>query len=92
MPHTPAPPPANQGWIGGIEEVLNFLSVVGADQDDKGVYKVYTYMDGRGPSSFMGLGDEIVLHGTEEYSVDGHRSNLAAGLRETSYGLSVMVL
>lgn len=81
----------NQGWIGMADQIEHYLRVVGADRDESGKYKVYTN-GGRGPVSFLGMGEEIVLDGTEEYSVDGHHNNLAAGLRSTSYGCSVMVL
>ena len=81
----------SHGWIGPAEQLESYLHTIEADQDEEGRFKIYTDNSG-GPSTFMGMGDEIVLHGTEEYSVDGKRCNLAAGLRTTSYGLGVMVL
>ena len=76
------------GWIGSTEQVEHYLAVVGADKDADGKFKIY----GGAPVSFMGAGDELCLNGEEEYSVDGHRCNLAAGLRSTSYGVGVKVI
>ncbi|MBW2288642.1 MAG: hypothetical protein JRG90_12550 [Deltaproteobacteria bacterium] len=78
----------NDGWIGDMDQVLHYLDVVGADKDDGGGVKIY------GCEGFIGsMGDnsEVVVPATAEYSIDGHRSNLAAGLRSTSYGVGAKV-
>jgi len=80
------------GWIGMADQIETYLNVVGADKDSNGRFKIYVPEDAEeGPVSFLGMGEEIVLRGTEEYSVEGHRNNLAAGLRSTSYGVGIRV-
>ena len=75
----------DDGWIGDVEQLEHYLAVVKADKDAEGKLKVWgTVTIGIG-------GDEAVVHGDAEYEVDGHRSNLAAGLRSTSYGVGVKV-
>jgi hypothetical protein len=76
------------GWIGDRESIEHYLSVVGADIRGNGEFKIY---NGEKTVSFLGMGQEIVLNGDEEYSVKGHRCNLAAGMRSTSHGVGVMV-
>lgn len=75
----------SDGWIGEVEQLEHYLATVGADQDEDGRFKVY------GRVVFGLGGQEIVVDGDAEYSVDGYRSNLAAGLRSTSYGVGVKV-
>lgn len=75
----------NDGWIGDIEQVENYLAVVGADRDCDDKFKIWGQIT-------VGLGGrDAVVHGNAEYEVDGHRCNLAAGLRSTSYGVGVKV-
>jgi hypothetical protein len=75
----------HDGWIGDVEQLEHYLSVVKADKDHEGKFKVWgTVTVGIG-------GQEAVVHGDAEYAVDGHRCNLAAGLRSTSYGVGVKV-
>jgi hypothetical protein len=81
----------SSGWIGDAEELEHYLATVHADCDEEDKFMIWVTEDG-GPVSFMGVGDEIVLHGTEEYSVKGHRFNLAAGLKSTSYGIGIIVI
>lgn len=73
------------GWIGDLEQLEYYLSVVGADKDDEGKFKIWGQVT-------IGIGGrEAVVHGNAEYAVNDHRCNLAAGLRSTSYGLGVKV-
>jgi hypothetical protein len=82
--------PTGQGWIGLTREVLQYLSVVGADRDEGGNFLV------RGSiCSFLGMTGEdaeVVVAGDAEYFVGGAAKNLAAGLRSTSYGMGVCVI
>jgi len=78
---------SNNGWIGDREQLEHYLATVGADRDEDGKFLLYH----DGVRSFMGGGQEMVVSGAVEYSVDGHRSNLAAGLASTSYGMKVAV-
>jgi hypothetical protein len=73
------------GWIGGTDEMLHTLGVLGADTDEEGRFLIY------GKVVFGIGGDEAVVTGEAEYRVDGERKNLAAALRDTSYGVGVMV-
>lgn len=75
------------GWFGDKEQLEHYLAVVGADQAEDGRFLIYNH----GVVSFLGLGQELVVSGATEYSVDGRRCNLAAGLRSTSYGIAVKV-
>lgn len=76
---------SNDGWIGDVEQLEHYLATVGADQDEEGKFKVWGNVT-------VGIGgDEVVVHGNAEYAVDGHRCNLGAGLRSTSYGVGVKV-
>lgn len=76
------------GWLGDREWVEHYLRVVGADVRGNGEFKIYN--DER-MVSFLGMGQEIVLSGEEEYSVKGNRCNLAAGMRSTSHGVGAVV-
>ena len=89
MSDFPSPTP---GWIGTAEQIDHYLTTIGADKDEEGRFKIYFPADDGPPVSFLGLGDEFVLHGSEDYSVDGERRNLANGLREAEVGLGVMVI
>lgn len=76
----------DDGWIGPLEEMLYYLSLAGADKDTEGRYLIH------GQPVVIGIGGaEAVVPGATEYSVDGHRCKLAAGLRTTSYGVAVKV-
>lgn len=75
------------GWMGDASAMLNFLRVVGADQDEKGCFMV-----GGSISSFMGAGDEYVVGEDAYYLAGGQQRPLAAGLRSTSQGIGVTVI
>jgi hypothetical protein len=81
------------GWIGPAHQVMYYLSTVGADRDEHGNYLLVSVDEtGDGPSSFMGMGEELVIPGGVAYLVNGRPVRLAAGLRSTSYGLGVQVV
>ncbi len=71
------------GWMGKSEQVEHALGVVGADRDENGKFLIYTAP----VASFLGLGEELVVGQDTEYSVGGHRNNLAALMNSTSYGI-----
>lgn len=81
----------NYGWLGMAEDINNYLSAIEADKDSNDRFKIYALED-QAPVSFLGMGEEIVLHGTEEYSIDGQRYNLAEALRTTDCGVGIRVL
>lgn len=73
------------GWIGEVSELTYYLAFVTADVDCEGKFKIWGNVT-------IGMGgEEAVVHGNAEYSVEGKRCNLAAGLRTTSYGIGVGV-
>lgn len=78
------------GWSGNNRAVLNYLRVVGADQEE-GKFII----SGDGILSFLGIQDEdadvIVAYDTMYY-VNGKAASLAVGLRSTSSGVGVMVI
>ena len=77
---------AGQGWIGDPEQLLHVLRTVGADRDGEGNFLVF------GEAPITGLDGDVVVPGGTEYAVGGKRQNLAALLRDTSYGTSVTVI
>ena len=81
---------SGQGWMGPTSAVLNYLSVIGADRDAEGNY-LLVGEEGRGPASFMGAGDELVVPGSVCYLVDGRRIPLAANM-PASTGIRPMVI
>jgi hypothetical protein len=77
---------SGNGWIGSADELLYFLSVVGADKTPDGNYII------TGEPVISGLGGlEIVVPAGACYLKDGKRVNLAAALQQTSYGVHVKV-
>ena len=82
---------AEAGWMGLVRQVEHYLEVVGADKDKDGNFELWSN-GSNGPSTFMGAGVEIVIPGDVSYLKNGNYVNLCAGLRETSYGLSVVVI
>ena len=75
------------GWIGMAAEVHTLLFEKGADHDGEGHY--YVYYEGYPPVSFLGMGEEVVFRGTEEYSVGGKRFNLVSALLAADIGVGV---
>lgn len=75
------------GWIGLVDQLMFYLSTVGADKDEDGKYLI----TGR-PVTFGLDGKEIVVPDETCYLVDGKPKALAAGLACTSYGLKVKVI
>jgi hypothetical protein len=79
--------PLRQGWIGPMDNLLYVLAMFHADKDESGAFLIY------GKPIAVGLGgDEAVVPGETEYSVQGKRANLAGALNSTSYGLKVAVI
>lgn len=80
------------GWFGTKGQLLHYLRVVGADQDEDGRFLIR----GAGVVSFLGidLGDqtEIVVDNDAEYFIKGQPCSLTSGLAQTSYGLNVHVI
>lgn len=75
------------GWIGMIDQVMFYLSTVGADKDIDGKFLI------TGTPITFGLdGAEVVIPDETNYLVDGKPKALAAGLCSTSYGLKVKVI
>lgn len=80
-------PNVGTGWIGSHDALMNYLRVVGADQDGEGKFLV------RGTIvSFMGVGEEYTVGADAEYRVGGRWCNLASGLNSTSAKLEVTVI
>lgn len=76
----------NDGWFGLRSQVLNYLSVVGADRDAEGRYLI-------AGNAAVGLDPEEMIVGADAvFFRDGKPCPLAAGLNETSYGLRVTVI
>jgi hypothetical protein len=75
------------GWIGLLDQLNFYLSMVHADKNEKGEYLV------AGEPVVVGLGGlEVVVREETVYFVDGKPKALAAGLRSTSYGMGVKVI
>jgi hypothetical protein len=72
--------------------VLNYLRVVGADQDEDGRFII----GGEGFVSFMGMEiterSDVLIPSETVYFVGGEPANLSAGLRSTSSGIGVTVI
>lgn len=69
------------GWFGMLSQMLYYLGVVNADQDEEGRFKI-------GGMVTVGIGgDEVVVHEDAHYFTDGRKCMLAAGLNGTSYGV-----
>ena len=68
------------------EQVEYVLGLAGADKDSEGKFLIY------GEPVVFGLTGDCVVPAGAEYAVGGKRVNLAAVLRSTSYGVSVMVI
>ena len=81
-------PMIRDGWIGPADQLLYYLSVVGADKDADGKFLIA----GEPLVSFLGMNEEYVVPAGTVYYVDGHPCNLAAGLASTSYGVKVKVI
>ncbi len=82
---------AAPGWLGVKRQLLYYLRVIGARQDEQG-----NFLIGGAPIvSFLGLDDEDsdVLVPPDTYCLIGeHEVPIAPGLNSTSYRLPVMVL
>ena len=74
------------GWLGEPDHVLYVLGTVNADRDEEGNFLIY------GEPLFTGLDGGMLVPSATEYSVDGHRANLAALLASTSYGCRIVVI
>lgn len=82
---TKTSPADNPGWIGEQRELVYALKTFGADTDEDGLVKIF------GAPIVMGLDGSVVVPGECECEIGGKRANVAALLRQTSYGLSVVV-
>lgn len=78
----------SNGWIGSSSELLHCLRTMGAEEDEKGNIKIY----GESPSSFMGCGDECVVSPKVMCKINGRMVQVCELLRNTSYGLDVVVI
>lgn len=77
--------------------VLNYLSVIGADKDEAGAFLLTNPAGGPGPSSFMGMGDELCITAGVCYQVGGVDHPLVANMTSTlgegaGRGLSCVVI
>ena len=79
------------GWSGNMMAVLNYLRVVGADQDDDGNFLI----GGEPFISFLGMPltetSDVLVPSETVYYIDGKSANLSAGLRSTSSGMGVVI-
>ena len=78
------------GWSGNLRAVMNYLRVVGADQDG-GQF----LLSGEGVIFFMGIVEDnadVVVPASTKYYINGQPSSLALGLRSTSSGIGVHVI
>lgn len=73
------------GWIGMIDAVRNALSVVGADREPDGAFRI----SGSVVSGFDGA--EVVIGADATYFCGGEPKNLAGLMRGTSQGIGVVV-
>ena len=82
----------NHGWIGNRGQVLNFLSIIGADSQD-GQYivggKLFHFLNDVDAASTDA--DEMIVGHDAVYYIDGKPAPLAAGMRSTSGGVGVKV-
>ena len=76
------------GWIGMMDKVIYTLDILGADKDDEGRFLIYD----KEVVTFLGLGDEALIHDDVCYSVNGHKASLAGAMGMTSYGCKVTVI
>tara|TARA_R100000406_G_C3039438_1_gene105578 strand:- start:57 stop:290 length:234 start_codon:yes stop_codon:yes gene_type:complete len=73
------------GWVGRSDQVLAYLSAVRADKDSEGNFMLY------GSPPVVDFFGDLVIDDACEYTVNGERKKLAAGLQSTSYGTHVKV-
>lgn len=71
------------GWIGLTDQMIWVLQVFGADKDEQGQFMVAGSI-----STFLGLGDEILVGDDAVFFVNGKPSSLARAMGTTSYGVS----
>jgi hypothetical protein len=79
-----------RGWIGTLGQLKSVLRTFKGDTDEEGAYLVRG-----GITTFMGqTGDdaECVVSGGAEFRCGGKWFNVATALRQTSYGVGIMVL
>jgi len=81
---------ANRGWCGVKRELLHYLRIVGADQDEEGRFilsgDVVTFLGMDGDNAETVVGPDAC------YYVDGQPGGLASGLGSTSYGSRPFVI
>jgi len=75
------------GWMGSEKQLSYVLQSFGADQDADGKFIVTG-----GISSFMGLGDEIIIDDTAFCFINKEKKNINSLLYGTSYGLKATVI
>jgi len=76
------------GWIGIADQLVFALQVFGADVDGDNRPIVRP----GGISSFLGLGEEIVLHDEAQVRIGGRWVRIAPLMGGTSYGMNVTVI
>ena len=78
------------GWSGNLRAVMNYLRVVGADQEEDRFL-----LSGEGIIFFMGIVEDnadVVVPASTKYYINGQPSSLAVGLQSTSSGIGVQVI
>lgn len=76
------------GWIGDTSRVMDTLKAWDADKDEEGRFLLRA-RSGKTPSTFLGMGDEMVLPDDIEFCVKGEWELLCPLI---SGGVRVMVI
>lgn len=76
------------GWIGTTRQFVHAMRTFGAEEDAQGNVMVF----GECPSSFMGMGEELIVPEGTKVRIGGQLVGAAALLGATSYGHNVTVI
>ena len=83
---------AGSGWVGRESQLLDFLRMVGADQDEEGRF----ILDGGDVTVFLGgagvENPDVVVPEEARYFVNGQQRSLASGLVDAGHGVGVTVI